>query len=169
MNYNDKRLCITQHYGADHWFLHFNVPKEEKKQNQYAYFAACFMLQGRLRNVLEDMRREEEKPSDGLFIPNSEPVKVRCTDNEGGFCLSVPYEDYGETQSLEIIKRVMDPLCAPGFNLDKVAKAIFEDPETDALFKEHFPSAKAMIVLWRKGIFESGSVEYSREHVDPFD
>ena len=94
---------------------------------------------------------------------------MKYTDGEGGFCLSVPYENYGETQSLEIIKRVMDPLCAPGFNLDKVEEAIFEDPETDALFKENFPSAKAMIALWRKDIFESGSVEYSQEHVDPFD
>ena len=51
----------------------------------------------------------------------------------------------------------------------RIEETIFDDPETDALFKENFPSAKAMIVLWRKDIFESGSVEYSREHVDPFD
>ena len=48
-------------------------------------------------------------------------------------------------------------------------QAIFDDPETDALFKENFSSAKELIALWRKDIFENGSVEYETERVDPFD
>lgn len=169
MNCNDKRLSITSFYGADHWFLHFHVPDEEKKQNKYAYYSACFMMQNRLRDVLEELRRDIENQSDGLFIPYSEPVKVKHTDNRDGFCLSVQHENYGEKQSLEIIRRVMDPLCAPGFNINEVEEAIFDDPETDALFKENFSSAKELIALWRKDIFEKGSVEYETERVDPFD
>ena len=151
------RLNITSVSGYSNLFLQFNYSGEEKTKHHDAYETLMLLMFNAIRERYREISLQKHNEEDFY--------EVSITDNFGGFCINVQWENPAtEQKALDIVKCALEYVLT--FNPDEHGYA---NEEMERLVKDGISDAKEIAETFRKDIFDRHSVDFHKEYWDPFD